>query len=154
MHFTRESVSAEFFEEITPLLEKHFHEIAHYQDIPLQPNFARYLELDRAGALRTFTARDELQKLVGYAVFFVSANLHYQSSVQAVQDVIYLEQSSRGLGIGREFIDWCDIQLAKDGCQVVYHHVKPKHPKLGGALQSLGYALVDHIYSRRLDNGR
>lgn len=151
MHFSRETVCAEFFEEITPLLEKHFHEIAHFQDIPLKPNFQRYIDIDRAGCLRTFTARDEFQKLVGYAVFFVQPNIHYQTSLQAVQDVIYLEKSQRGAGIGKLFIAWCDEELKLDGCQAVYHHVKENHKALGKCVESLGYKLVDLIYTRRLD---
>lgn len=134
-----------------PLLQKHYVEIAHFQDIELKPNFQRYMDIDKAGALRTFTARDELNKLVGYAVFFVQPAIHYMLSLQACQDIVYLEQSKRGLGIGREFIEWCDLQLKKDGCEVVYHHVKQKHPALGSVVESLGYELVDLIYARRLN---
>jgi GNAT superfamily N-acetyltransferase len=153
MNFARETASEDFFSEIMPLLELHFHEIAHYQDIQLKPNFQRYLDLDRAGALRIFTARDEFNKLVGYAVFFVQPALHYMDSLQAGQDVIYLERSKRGAGIGKDFVKWCDDELRLDGCQVVYHHVKIQHRALGGLLESIGYRPVDTIMARRLDSG-
>lgn len=151
MRFSRETVSVELFEELMPVLERHFKEIAHYQDIPLQPDIQRYINIDQAGCLRAFTARDELKELVGYVVFFVQPAIHYSGSLQAMQDVVYLEKSQRGLGFGRAFLQWCDEQLKADGVQVVYQHVKPKHMALAKVSESLGYELVDHIYGRRLD---
>lgn len=150
MLFARETVCAEFLEEMRPLLERHYHEIAHYQDIKLEPNFAKYIDMDRAGNLRVFTARDEERKLIGYGVFFVTHNMHYQGSLQASQDIIFIEKSTRGRGMGRDFINWCDFQLRNEGVQVVYHHVKQKH-NFGPMLETLGYQLVDLIYGRRLD---
>lgn len=150
MQFSREAACANLFKEMMPLLTRHYNEIAHYQDIPLRPNFARYMEIERVGVLRAFTARDEDNKLAGYAAFFVQPNLHYSTSIQAVQDVIYIERSARGAGFGKEFIEWCDAQLKAEGCQVVYHHVKDKH-NFGPMLEKIGYKLVDLIYARRLD---
>lgn len=148
MRFQREKAQ-DIFAEIMPLLEKHYLEIAHYQDIKLEPDFEQYAKIEDCGLLRTFTARDDQGVMVGYAVFFVKSNLHYKSSKQAVQDVIYIERSRRGAGIGKEFIQWCDEQLKADGCQVVYHHIKDKH-NFGPMLETMGYQLVDLIYGRRL----
>lgn len=135
------------FEEAMPLLQAHWREIAHYQDIPLDPDYASYRALDAAGALRTFCARDE-GALVGYAVFVVRPNMHYRSSLQALQDILYLSPSHRGQGL--QFIRWCDEQLKTEGVQAVYHHVKVSH-NFGPALERIGYQLVDLIYTRRLD---
>jgi hypothetical protein len=157
MLFCRENACEELFAEIGPLLERHYKEIAHYQDIELNPNYARYLELERGGALRIFTARmgGKDSSLIGYAVFFVTRNMHYQDSLQALQDIIYIEKSTRGVGIGKSFINWCDTQLGMEGVQVVHHHVKKQHEKpFGPLLESLGYNLVDLIYCRRLDSAR
>lgn len=150
MHFSREIVCPDFFAELMPLLDKHYLEIAHFKDIQLKPNFTRYIDLEKAGVFRMYTARDELQKLVGYAAYFMNFNLHYSDSLQAVQDVIYVEPSKRGYGMGKEFIAWCDEQLRHEKVQAVYHHVKAKH-SFGPMLESLGYQLVDLIYARRLD---
>lgn len=149
MRFQREC-GPDIFDEMIPLLEKHYLEIAHFKDIKFEPDYDQYRKIDEIGCLRTFTARDEESKLVGYAVFFVKSNLHYKSSLQAVQDVIYLERSKRGAGIGKDFVAWCDGQLKNDGCEVVYHHVKEKH-NFGPMLESLGYQLVDLIFARRLN---
>jgi GNAT superfamily N-acetyltransferase len=50
-------LDAELWDEITPLLQQHWLEIAHYQDIPLNPDREGYLKCEEAGVLRCFTAR-------------------------------------------------------------------------------------------------
>lgn len=137
-------------DEVGPLLEEHYKEIAHYQDIPLEPNIERYLELEHAGSVLVFTARDHVKKLIGYAVFIVNKNLHYNSSVQASQDIIFIRKENRGTG-GR-LIKFCDEELRKLGVQAVYHHVKTKH-NFGPLLERFGYEAVDVIYAKRLDKG-
>lgn len=135
-------------DEAYPLLYAHWEEIAHFKDISLEPDLDAYEKLHKAGVLRTFTARNEFDKLVGYAVFVVRANPHYRSSVQAVQDILYVDKQYRGKGL--EFIKWCDEQLKAEGVQAVYQHVKQAH-NFGPALERIGYELVDLIYARRLD---
>jgi GNAT superfamily N-acetyltransferase len=139
---------AEFFEEIRPLIFAHYKEIAHFQDIPLDPDFDLYSAVDKSGHLRIFTAREDDGHLIGYAVFFVRANIHYKSSIQAVQDIIYVDKERRGFG--HKFILWCDGQLRDEGVQAVYHHVKNEH-NFGPMLERLGYKLVDLIFTKRLD---
>lgn len=145
--FQRER-SQDVFDEVMPLLELHWREIAHYQDIPLSPNFKQYAALEDAGLVRTFTARDSEKKLVGYAVFFVRHNLHYQSSLQASQDILFIHPDKRGFGA--RFILWCDRQLKEEGVAVVYHHIKVAH-NFGKLLERMGYEMVDLIYAKRLD---
>lgn len=140
---------ADIYEEMKPLLEKHYHEIAHYQDIKLNPDFEQYCMLEKIGMLKTYTARFE-GELIGYSLFFVKKNIHYKDSLQAVQDVIYIDKTRRGFG--RVFIDWCDSKLRDYGVQVVYHHVKQEH-NFGPMLEKMGYKLIDLIYGRRLDKG-
>lgn len=145
--FQREKTQ-DIFDELKPLLEKHWAEIAHYQDIPLDPDYEQYKKVEDMGAIRTYTARDENRELLGYAVYFVRHNIHYKMSLQASQDILYIDPSKRGFGT--KFILWCDIQLKSEGVQAVYHHVKAKH-NFGILLERLGYQLVDLIYAKRLD---
>lgn len=153
MRFQRETLTHSLYEEMKPLLEKHFHEIAHYQDIPLDPAIDQYLMLEKCGALRVYTCRalvDKIETLVGYCLFFVKANLHYKTSLQAAQDILFVHPSFRNIGFGEKFLSYCDDELQKERVQVVYHHVKQAH-NFGPLLEKLGYALVDLIYGRRLD---
>lgn len=147
IQFAKESIK-DCYEESLPLLKEHWEEIAHFKDIPLEPDLENYLLAENNGMVRVFTARDEEKKLVGYAVYFVRKNMHYKSSLQAVQDILFITKSKRGMG-GR-FILWCDEQLKNEGVQATYHHVKQAH-NFGPLLERFGYQMVDLIYSRRLD---
>lgn len=150
VQFERKPVDHDFVtKEMWPLLERHWREISAFQDIPLKPDIEKYVAMEQAGNLRCFTVRVD-DALIGYAVFFVHMNLHYSTSLQAVQDVLYLEKSSRGAGVGREFISWCDDQLKAESVQVVYHHVKEKL-NFGPLLQGLGYKRIEALWARRLD---
>jgi GNAT superfamily N-acetyltransferase len=145
--FQRESVSEVVAEEVAPLLSAHWREIAHYQDIELDPDWEFYRT---APFLRLFTARDE-GTLVGYAVFMVARNKHYQASLQAVQDVLFVLPEYRGCTVGYRLIKFSDAQLKAEGVQVVYQHVKSAHRQMCRALDHQGYELVDLIYAKRLD---
>lgn len=136
------------FDEALPLVEKHYDEIAHYKDIPLNPDIETYKAMEEAGILKIFTARKG-PELVGYAVFIIKSNPHYRTSLQAVQDVIFIDPNHRGIGL--KFIKWIDSQLSKiDNLQVIYHHVKAAY-NFGPLLEHQGYELIDHIYGRRVN---
>jgi hypothetical protein len=74
---------------------------------------------------------------------------HYKSSVQAVQDVLYLDPSSprrHGLQV-HSLVRRAARRRRRAG---VYHHVKAKHD-FGKLLERQGYELVDYIFAKRLD---
>lgn len=149
MRFSQEILSHDLIVEMIPLLYKHYKEIAHYQDIELDPDYEQYLKIQELGMIRVFTARDEINSsLIGYSVFFVRHNLHYKNSKQAVQDILFLHPERRG--VGGKLIDFADSMLTADGVQVVYHHVKKEH-NFGKLLERKGYELIDLIYGKRLD---
>ena len=149
MRFSQEILSHDLIVEMIPLLYKHYKEIAHYQDIELDPDYEQYLKIQELGMIRVFTARDEINSsLIGYSVFFVRNNLHYKNSKQAVQDILFLHPERRG--VGGKLIDFADTMLTSEGVQVVYHHVKKEH-NFGKLLERKRYELIDLIYGKRLD---
>lgn len=145
--FQREELK-DCLDEAKPLLFEHWAEISHYNDIKLDPDIERYYNSERNGVLRVFTARNIEKQIIGYAVFFVNFNAHYKSSLQAIQDIIFIHPKNRG--IGGKFILYCDEQLRSEGVQIVFHHIKAKH-NFGKMLERFGYELIDLIYGRRLD---
>ena len=148
--FTEELVS-ELWDELMPLLEDHWREIAHYQDILLEPDVAGYAAVEKQGMLRCYTARDG-DRLIGYAVFFVRPNWHYRASLQASQDVLFLLPEYRQGGAGARLILHAECALSAEGVQVVYHHCKTTN-QVGRLLVRLGYELIDEVYGKRLDKG-
>lgn len=160
LRFAREPFSGELLEEMLPLLERHWREVAHFPDIPLEVDAAAYHAAEANGALRIYTVRRlwvlpgepfhaQAWVLIGYAAFFVRHSPHYASSVQASQDVIYVDPSARG-STGAQLIRFADDQLGTEGVQAVYHHVKVQH-NWGRLLERMGYEAVDLIYAKRLD---
>lgn len=145
--FKREKAD-DVFEEIKPLIKIHWREIAHYQDIDLDPDWDFYSKAEAANCLRVFTARKE-GKLIGYALYFLKSNAHYKGSLQASQDILFVHPEHRGK-LGMKLIKWCDAQLQAEGVQVVYHHVKTAH-NFGPLLERMGYQAVDIIFAKRLD---
>lgn len=143
--FARESVLS-IEDEIKPLIEKHWGEVAHFRDIPLDPDWTKYRALDSMGFLAVFTAREE-GKLIGYSIFLVGHHPHFKTSIQANQDILFISPEKRGFG--SHFISWCDQNLKNDGVKVVNIHVNKDHD-FGPMLERLGYENVDKIYSRRL----
>lgn len=146
--FQRERTEPQLFSEMLPLLTAHWKEVAHFPDIPLNPDLSYYICAEAAGMVRTFTFRRD-GKLIGYAVFVLRANPHYCQSLQAQQDIVYIDPAARGIQ-SIKFLKYCDEQLKADGVQAVYHHVKAAH-NFGKVLERQGYELVDLIYTKRLD---
>lgn len=144
-----EELVSELWEEALPLLQAHWREIAHYQDIELKPDIEAYAKLESVGALRCYTAREECE-LIGYVVFFVRSNPHYMQSLQAHQDVLFVLQHWRKGMIGVRLIRYAEGKLRAEGVQVIYHHAKRTN-QVGKLLERLGYELVDGIYAKRLD---
>lgn len=151
MEFQRELLekNERLIEEMWPLLEVHYKTIAHFKDIPLIPDFDAYRTAEKNGGLRIFTARKD-GLIYGYSVFFVRRNVHYSTSLQAVQDVLFMDEHFRRGLSGYRFIRWCDDQLRQEGIQVVYHHVKIDHD-FSPVLQRMGYQEIERIWAKRLD---
>lgn len=147
--FQREGFYDDLVDEIKPLLKLHYTEIAYYKDIPLNPDYELYRNAHKNGILRIYTARDN-NILAGYAIFFVRPAPNYNDSLQAVQDILFIEPSKRKGTLGIKFIRWCDDQLRASGVQVVYHHVKMLMD-FGSILERQGYECLEKVYAKRLD---
>lgn len=149
----REVFTSELFEEIEPLARMHWREIAHYPDIPLDVDVARFVALEQAGALRFFTARLD-GTLVGYACFIVTPHSHYCGSLHAMQDVLFVDPACRCSSIGIRLIRRSEAALAAEDVQVVTQHAKAARAPLHAILPREGYELVDLVYAKRLDRKR
>jgi hypothetical protein len=147
--YGRESAAA-LFEEIIPLVRKHYDEINVSMGEPLDPDFDQYRLQDEYGYLRVYTARDSNlpnRELIGYAVFCLRPHLHSKTSIQAIADLLYIDPERRGFG--PSFVRWCDEQLKMDGAKVVYHSVTP-FCDYSPMLERMGYGAITQLYARKL----
>jgi GNAT superfamily N-acetyltransferase len=147
MQYAVEPLTLSLRQELKPLLAAHWREIAHFQDIPLNVDWETYHRASRDGLLRVFTARTE-EGLAGYAVFFIRSNPHYQDSLQATQDVMFMSPEHRGRG--GALISFAEAYLKVEGVQAVYQHVKDKF-NFGPLLERLGYIPIERVWVKRLD---
>lgn len=146
--FQRETLFPELHLEVAPLLAAHWAEIAYYREIPLDVDWAVYRQCEQAQTLRIFTVRLD-GRLEGYAAFFVRAHPHYQQTMWAAQDVLYLSPILRRDGTAARFVRFCEDELSRDGIHVITHHMKAAAPHRA-LFERLGYDTMDVIYSKRL----
>jgi hypothetical protein len=145
----KELLTDEVKEEMIPLIGDHFEEIAHYKDILPDPDWEKYDAIQDTGGLYLMTVRDH-GMLVGYIAYFVGINLHYKSSLCAVQDVIFLDTEYRHGMLGAKLISKSHEMLKEAGVQVVSQHVKKAHD-FSPMLERMGYEEVDIIMCKRID---
>ena len=140
---------ADVINEAGPLIEKHYDELASYKDISLRLRHKLYQIAEILGEFVLFTVRDE-GNLVGYAPFFLREPMHYEGSLWAFGDVIWVHPEWRKRGLGRELVQFCEAQLSKRGVAVVNLGMKTAHPALGVLLESEGYGPKEIHYQKRL----
>jgi len=154
MRFALEPYSEELVREMRPLWEEHHDEIPQL-DMPLDPDLETYDLMQKSGTLRIFTARlggaadawDSM--LVGYQIFFVMNHPHRRYSLEATQDILYLEPEVRKGIVGVKFIRWCDEQLKAEGVKTIFHQISAKND-FGKIFTRMGYELMDLTYARRV----
>lgn len=141
----------EWIKEGYSLFEEHYKEIAAYQDIPLDPDYNKYLLLADAGKLLILTAKLN-GELVGYVIYVIDHATHYKGSLQAMQDVLFVKKDKRKsvLGCGYFLLKKSEQVLKEMGVQVVYQHVKVAHD-YSPLLDKLGYEKVETIHQKRLN---
>jgi len=158
VQYAIEHLSDGLWQELHPLLEAHWHEVAHYDDIALNPHLDAYERIEKSGCLRIYTARaaapaPDRGRLIGYLAVFVQPSLHYADRMFANQDVLFVDPLHRGSRCGVDLIRFAHDKLKAEGVSVLFQHVKARSDlNVGPMLERLlGYELVDQIYAVRLD---
>jgi GNAT superfamily N-acetyltransferase len=146
--FQAESLEA-VLPELKPLLPLHYLELAMDQDdVPLDPNYDRYIELEKAKVLSFFTCRKD-GELIGYIIGFVLGHMHYQSTLHFTADIYYLMQEHRNTGIGFRFFKEHEQLLRKLGVVRSVFGTK-NHQDHSKLFSALGYHDQDQILSKIL----
>jgi hypothetical protein len=136
--------------EIKPLLDEHYKEIAlHKDEIKLNPDWRGYARLADSGALRVYTARDE-GKLVGYFVVIISRSLHYMDHLFANNDIIFIKKGHRKGTAGIKLIKYAVDSLKDEGIKLVNINTK-MHQSFGPVLERLEFAHVESVYSLKVN---
>lgn len=145
--FARESART-VIPDIAALMRRHWTEVGHYEDMPIDPDFERYQQLESVGVLRVYTARAR-QELVGYATYLVALGLHYRTVMMGQEATVYLAPEYRKGLTGMRFMKFIDSELIADGVTHLSKHVKQRRDH-GKLLERMGYQLQDTIYTKKL----
>lgn len=139
----------DMLEELKPLLEEHYLEIAMYKDqIKLNPDYDTYAKLQEQGVLKIFTARDS-DKLVGYSIYFLKTNLHYSDHLYAINDIVYVDKEYRGRVLAFDMLAFAEDQLADQGVSVITMHMKT-FAAFETLMECLSYDRAEIIYTKYL----
>lgn len=150
-------------EEILPMLHAHYIEIATSKGIrPLDIDWDKYYAMEKAGTLRVLTARARPQmvagqdyydgqpgRLVGYFVSFVLPHIHYQQTLTALNDIMYLDPAYRGGTTGYRMLKEAILDLKNLGADILIIHMKVEYP-FRNLLEKLGFHLTEENWERVL----
>ena len=148
MKFQQECLPS-FKEDIKPLLEKHWEEVALHQGaIKLNPDWKEYARRDADGSLVAFTARDE-GKLIGYCVLLIGQSIHYKDHKFASNDVVFVLPEYRATATGYQLIKCAEDYCKESGVSVITINTKV-HVPFDKLLLGMGFELIERIYSKLL----
>jgi len=146
--YRREKIS-DIKEELLPLLEKHWREIALDQDtVKLEPDWATYDMLDASGVICLITAR-HYGELVGYVAYLVVPSLHYKSLRVAENDLYWLDPVFRKGMAGVNLFRAAEVILAGEGVNKIVNKVK-LHNDVGRIFERMGYTPIERVYVKTL----
>lgn len=139
----------DFLEELKPLLYDHWSEIAQDKEqVPLDPDYQKYFELEKQGILHTVTVRDG-DTLIGYCLSFIVPHIHYKSTIMAMNDILYVKPSYRKGSIGIRLIKIVEEKLKERGVFKTIYHIKTNHD-VGKLFEKLGYTFFEKMYGKVL----
>lgn len=82
------------------------------------PSMGVYRQVESAGGLHLYLARDSKDRPAGYQAFVVIDHPHYMGLKWAQSDAMYVKPESRGY-LGGKFMLWVDEQLRLSGVKVI-----------------------------------
>lgn len=143
--YQEEEFGPMLYEELHPLLEKHYEEVAVFQEhIKLNPDQEFYQMAQDTGRLHILTARDR-GRLVGYTVTMVSRNPHYKDHIYAVNDVIYVDPEYRGGEVAPEMVLKLEEIMEKRDVSVMTFHMKTFKP-FESLMDMMGFEDTERVY--------
>lgn len=152
MDFAREPFER-WHAEAATLFRAHWDLVGRHKELlPLNLDLERWIRYERAGQVTAFTAREN-GFLVGYAVYLTTPSLNYAGTVAAYCHMIYIDPEGLELLYHsmqfRQFIEFCDAELKRQGCVKSVMHIKRSHD-FYPMIAPLGYEDAERLVERVL----
>ncbi len=136
---------------IRDLITEYFEELSPFTDIPLDIDWGRLLDQERAGIYRIWTARVN-NTLAGFAAFYVQTHMYFRTRVIAVDAGHYLSSEFRNNGrIGYKMWKSAMVALKEEGAMAIMAHDNACRPLMPFFL-SLGLEPLSTMWIGRLDD--
>ena len=135
-------------EEIKPHLLNHYEELSVTKTFPMDPDWDAYARSNDEGKIIIVTCRKD-GELVGYIVYFLVYNLHYQTMKTALEDVYYLAKAERKGRVGIKLFKFAEQVLKDIGVDRVIYGTKI-HLDNSKLFEYLGYTVFEKLYSKMI----
>jgi hypothetical protein len=137
------------------LLRQHWEEAGlHHDACPLSPDLPRYISLEAMGIFRAWTGYTEEGVLAAYLAFFVQPNLHYSTTLHAIEDLYMVAAPyRRGLTGYRLFATALPELKALGVKRCIVHektHLNAERGGLGKLFTRLGFEFTDRLWIKLL----
>lgn len=137
---------AERLEELKALFPVHWMEVALYKDrMPLDPQWREYDRLYRNGQLLLMTARAD-GRLVGYLILLLGGAMHYDSTLTAKMDAIWVAPDHRDGTAGRRLLTATRAELERRGVKLWWMGSKD-HKPIGKLYEALGFEQQESYFA-------
>ena len=135
---------------VHPLLDKLLHDyfrrtMAKVGVPPLRMNWPAYVTLEQHKNLLVVTAREPVNKLVGFVMYHIYPHLHHMDYICAACDILAVDVDMRGKGIARAMLEYAEPMLRDRGVRIITHmfrtiyDTEPLFTKIGYTLAEQGY---------------
>lgn len=136
------------WDDVMKLAAEHWKETEQYQQYPLNPDKARYLEYNDSGYHRQYTARNDMAQLVGHAGMYVSNSMHTGIMI-ATEDTWFLLKAYRKGSNALRLLKFVETDLKRLGVKEIHMTAKLTN-KSGRIMEARGYEHVANEYLKVL----
>lgn len=134
-------------DEMLPILEDHFKEVNYHQSqVPHEPDWDGYVQLENARMLHVAVARDD-GKMVGYCSTVINTSLHHRNNTFGVNDALYVLPEYRKTSVAYGLLTYVFAELKSMGVDTVHLAMKVSHP-FDELCEGLGMQLEERMYSK------
>lgn len=135
-------------DEFDALIHDYYRTTEAWRDIPeLRLDWDFYGRLEDAGNFYVFTARGE--HLNGFAFYMVIEHWKYPSMFLASCDTLAVRPHLRGVGIGRQLVEYAQDMLKPLGVTHMTHNSRAVYDTVP-LFEKIGFKLFERVYIKEL----
>ena len=145
--FIGEENYSQCLDEMKAMYPMHYSELGVTNSkFPLNPDYSKYLALERSGILILCTAR-RFSELIGYVQGLIVPNMHYVSCNEATEDIYYLKPEYRKGWIGVRLLKEFERACVRHGANRIRISTKV-HLDNSILLKFLDYTFTEKVYTK------